>query len=605
MNVWTVNQVTDNGSGANGTLSWAIMKVDGSAPGDTNTINFNLATPEITITGALPAITQPVTIDGWSQNNGTPGADVLINGAGDASNGLTVNTGGCTIRGLAIDQFGGNGIVLNNPIGSSDIVYSCNIGTDLTGIKGGVGNSGNGILIQGPTNEIGDACYWNVISGNARSGIYIMGANAQSNTIDGNYIGVDDTGLTAMANGGNGISIDTGAGNNTIGGQGPQVPSNVISGNTLNGVYISSSNSNQVLGNYIGVGVDGSTLAANGGSGVTVTNSGTGNMIGMANNGNVISGNTKWGVYLSGGSNLSGNAILANLIGTDSTGTAQKGNQQGGIAINSAPSNAIGGNSASMMNVISGNAGNGITISGTGANNNMVGVNLIGTNKAGTAGLGNGNDGIYVATNNNTIGAAGATTPPTIISGNGNDGIEIVGGNSNTVVNCYIGTDITGEIKIRNTNDGLGIGNNQGVGSTNNTIGGTAGVGWLNVISGNGGDGVSIWQYSTGNVLVGNYIGTDKTGNAKFGGINSLGNVGNGVYVWGSNNTIGAAQAGPGSNVISNNGGYGVYMVGSNNLVQNNNIGLGADGSTVLANTNGWRFLGGGTGNVWNNNNHN
>ncbi len=97
----------------------------------------------------------------------------------------------------------------------------------------------------------------------------------------------------------------------------------------------------------------------------------------------------------------------------------------------------------------------------------------------------------------------------------------------------FIGTDATGERAVPNSADGVLID-----GSSNNTIGGTA-VGASNLISGNSGAGVSIDPGATNNVVLGNFIGTDATGER------AVPNSADGVLIDGSsNNTIGGTAVG-------------------------------------------------------------
>jgi hypothetical protein len=613
-NIFNVTAPTDDGTGANGTLSAAIIGVNGKPATDTNTIKFQLQNGTIAVTGLLPAITKSVLFDGWTQNNGNHGVWVEISGpggAGAAFDGLTFNTGGCTARGLAVDKFNGNGIVINNSTGT-DVVYGCNIGTDPSGTAANKGNTGDGVLIKGPSNYIGDPDIWNIISGNGQNGVEINGSAAMSNTVAGNYIGVDDTGNRPLGNSASGVVITNGAGLDNVGD--PANPlGNVISGNGLYGVDMVSSNNNQVVDNTIGLGYDGTTVVANSRSGVRLITSGAGNKIGLAGQGNVISGNTQYGVILSGGANLSGNTVVGNRIGTDKTGTVKKGNLLDGIFLN-APSNTIGGVNAGEANLISGNGGNGITITGSLANGNTVSINIIGLDVTGKlSGRGNGNDGVFITngSSNDTIGVAGAKDAQnnriaTIISANGNAGVQI-DGSSSTVVNCFIGTDITGmTVKdagtpIGNVKYGVEIGGVTNP-ANNDTIGGIAGADTRNVISGNGtsgsgttDDGIAILSSSTGNNILGNYIGVAVDGTT------ALGNGNNGVYVEaGSNsNNIGGPQAGAG-NVIAANGteyghpdsiiGAGVYLQSNttNNLVQGNWIGVDKKVVSYRRCTAGW-----------------
>ena len=73
----------------------------------------------------------------------------------------------------------------------------------------------------------------------------------------------------------------------------------------------------------------------------------------------------------------------------------------------------------------------------------------------------------------------------------------------------------------------------------------------------------------SGDVIAGNFIGTDPTGTA------ALGNS-SGVFINGSNTTIGGTADGD-RNVISGNSGDGVFIIGSNNVVQGNYIGTDYD----------------------------
>jgi hypothetical protein len=110
-----------------------------------------------------------------------------------------------------------------------------------------------------------------------------------------------------------------------------------------------------------------------------------------------------------------------------------------------------------------------------------------------------------------------------------------------------------------------------GVGFANNTIGGG------NVIYGNT-DGIQIAGYHTArNVVVGNYIGTDATGNTAM--PNDVG-----VHIaFGSENTVGGITEAE-RNVISGNW-FGVQIhAGDGNVVVGNYIGVGADGETHVPN---------------------
>jgi hypothetical protein len=156
----------------------------------------------------------------------------------------------------------------------------------------------------------------------------------------------------------------------------------------------------RITGNFIGLGLDGSTVTSNGGAGLDLYASSDDTVGGSAaSDRNVISGNLGNGVYLR---NSARDQIVGNYIGTDETGTLNRGNAGNGILVTSlAAGNIIGG---SPGNVISGNAGNGVLISG-GATQNTVGGNLIGLAASGEAALGNALDGVRIdSANGNLVG---------------------------------------------------------------------------------------------------------------------------------------------------------------------------------------------------------
>ncbi|HKZ26575.1 MAG TPA: right-handed parallel beta-helix repeat-containing protein [Rubrobacteraceae bacterium] len=188
--------------------------------------------------------------------------------------------------------------------------------------------------------------------------------------------------------------------------------------------------------------------------------------------------------------------LLIQLNGTDAGGA-------NGLVIQAADSTVKG-------LVINRFAGNGVLLSGSGATDNKIEGNFIGTNAAGTADLGNGDDGVDVfGADNNTIGGT-ATGARNILSGNGGDGVQIVGGlgtTGNEILGNYIGTDKNGTSALGNTEEGVLI-----FSVSDNTVGGTT-AGARNVISGNNQDGVQISGnasigVATGNQVLGNLVGT-------------------------------------------------------------------------------------------------
>src|SRR5205085_8092621 len=82
---------------------------------------------------ALPNITDSVTIDGTTQPGfaGSPIIELDGSNAGSA-NGLTITSGSCTVRGLIINGFGGDGIAINAGSGGN-VIQGNYIGLDATG----------------------------------------------------------------------------------------------------------------------------------------------------------------------------------------------------------------------------------------------------------------------------------------------------------------------------------------------------------------------------------------------------------------------------------------------------------------------------------------
>ncbi|MCI0345209.1 MAG: right-handed parallel beta-helix repeat-containing protein, partial [Chloroflexi bacterium] len=116
----------------------------------------------------------------------------------------------------------------------------------------------------------------------------------------------------------------------------------------------------------------------------------------------------------------------------------------------------IGGSAPGDRNVISGNFGDGIDVA-TGANGTVIRGNYIGTNGAGTAPLQNGDDGIEVGAAGTTIGGT-AAAERNVISGNFDDGVVLIAGSDNAVIQGnYIGTDAAGAAALGNGDDGINV----------------------------------------------------------------------------------------------------------------------------------------------------
>jgi hypothetical protein len=506
-------------------------------------------------------------------------ASNTIGGAGpDQGNVITGNTdNGLTL----LDQGTSNNLVQGNDIEANEV----------DGVYVGGGASNNTIGGMSDTAR-------NVISANGNDGITISGftgVGTTGNRVQGNYIGTNADGTADLGNGDEGVSIGYAARNNTIGGADPAAR-NIISGNGDAGIDIfggdpGNPTGNQVLGNYIGTDVTGRIPIANA-SGIAIYDGATDNTIGgiTAASRNIIAGNTNDGVaiYDTDTTVTSRNFVQGNFIGTDVTGEVALSNGQGVSIYGGATNNIIGGTTTAARNLISGNAGPGVSIIGAGTTGNLVQGNLIATNKDGTGALANDGDGVSISAgaSNNTVGGTDRNAS-NIISGNASDGVAISGSDTtgNLVQGNYIGTNDGGSAPLANIGDGVSVSD----GANNNTIGGTSAAAG-NIISGNGRDGVSIsGQGVAGNQVQGNYIGTDATATI------DLGNSRNGVFIssQASDNTIGGTDPGAG-NTIAFNGNSGIVVGQSgtdlavhnalrrNSIFANRGLGidLGNDGTT-------------------------
>jgi len=599
---YAVTNTNDSGAGS---LREAITSVNASSTSQYSGISFSVA-GVITLASDLPAITKKVLIDGTSapgyvSGNTTTAPLVAVNFNGVGS-GFNFNSGsaGSGISGLSIYGSNSNGITLN---ASSITLLKNYIGLNLSGTAGG--NAKNGIYIASTSinNIIGSnpksisGLYSNVISGNTLNGIQIYGS--AGNKIQANAIGTNPAGTAAFGNKNNGVYVTYYATENTIGGTAyynaatgqtndptgnkGTVPivyiapplGNLISGNTYNGVHIDQYSELTVLsGNFIGTNNAGTAAIGNGIDGVSITNSNNNQLIGCTYEDNpfiyynVLSGNARNGLYV-----YNSNAILvqANFFGAGANNASMVPNGQDGIHVGGTSAGVQVGGVIPLGNVSAGNGrdgirvagtasgfttfntfgglyafqgaapnqGNGITIDSTGLNNlirtnvmsgnilngiwltsNATGVtvdpNVVGPNTYGTGvltgtsatnGYGNGGNGILVDGSGNYIGGYnGSVIPQNTFSGNQLYGIKITG-NNNYVFNASIGL-ATNFTKVTGFGNGLGgiliSGTGNSVGPTPPAFSTTTPV--TTYISTNTGNGVTLTG-ATGNTVTGNYFG--------------------------------------------------------------------------------------------------
>ncbi len=353
-------------------------------------------------------------------------------------------------------------------------------GSSWTHVRNGLSNSDHiGYLVLSPNYATDQTAFlsasWNgVFKSNDGGGTWVPASN----------------GLTELGNFGAGVFVTDGAQWNIIGGD---IPSerNVISNNILGGVGIRGADTdhNIVTGNYIGTDATGYLNLGNSWYGVGIQHGVQGSVIGGTATGerNVISGNWLVGIDINGSGTIS-NVVIGNFIGTDVTGSAALGNRKAGIGISDwggcAQQNRIGGTTVEERNIISGNRGDGVAITGGDTINNTVSGNYIGTDATGSLSLGNGGDGVSVGegAQYNMIGGD-SPEERNIVGGNYMNGISIRGGAMvNVVVGNYIGTDASGVAPLPNGANGVSILD----GASKNTIG------ISNTIAFNAGDGVDV-----------------------------------------------------------------------------------------------------------------
>ncbi|MBL8398028.1 MAG: DUF4347 domain-containing protein, partial [Candidatus Accumulibacter sp.] len=389
--------------GADGFISLreAIIAANNTANGNggADRIYFNIGAAlvggahTIHLTSALPDITDKVTIDGssepdWTTQGNRPVVRVDGAGIGPSGDGFGFVTGS---DGSVLKGLSITGFP-NSAVwlyNTSNITVQGNyIGLATDGTAAG---SANGILIEGSDNNLiggTTAAQRNVIGASVNyQGVWISN-NSDYNVVQGNYIGVGVDGSTARGNAANGVLVEIGSTHNTIGGT-DEGAGNVISGNLADGIKLNvSANDNIVQGNIIGLNAAGTAALGNGG-GIGIANASHNTIIGgtAARAGNVISGNTGTAIWLEGSN---GAIIQGNRFGTTADGSAVLTNGSSHIMLNASGNNVIGGATAAAGNLIVGSPGAAIWLADTNATGNLIEGNTIGTDAGLTQNWGNG-----------------------------------------------------------------------------------------------------------------------------------------------------------------------------------------------------------------------
>ena len=346
----TITVTNTNDSGA-GSLRDAI-DVSNASVGVLDTIAFNIAGSGVhTISAAtsLPAITDPVTIDGATQPGYAGSPLIEITAGTPLGEGLRVTAGASTIRALVVNSFSEQISLVTN---GGNKIEGCYLGTDPTGtidLSNGYGvyiQSSNGNTIGGTAAGAG-----NLLSGNSGDGIRITTGDA--NVVQGNLMGTTPDGTAAL---GNGTGITIVLATNTLIGGATAGARNVISGNSGDGITVAQSGAgNRILGNFIGTDKTGTQPVPNN-FGIDAYLTESIDIGGPApGEGNLISGNNQ-AIILNNG--INGSVIQGNLIGTDPTGLLPVPNNLS-ILLNTLDTTdvVIGGPGSGEGNVIAFNQG--------------------------------------------------------------------------------------------------------------------------------------------------------------------------------------------------------------------------------------------------------
>lgn len=523
-NPFNVTLATDNNpnrGGECGDLRYALEQANLSTG---EVITFAATDMEIDLRAYLPSISTPVTItgslDGMNRRTIVSGANipasrVIQSGFQVVANevtienlritGFTTSTADFSDNGITV--FGGNDgdIDLNNVVIRNNEIFS---------------NNGGGIVVQNAKNTGSQITIESNLvydNGGAGTNVFNIGVNetsalvsVQENTVDGTTADPSVRGVSVF-NSENLILKTNSIRNVQTGifitedvefiGEGITVDGNTI-GSVNNGIELIASSKNTIINNSIGsinnvVGLDGIKLSSS-------SNSNTifGNLVSTCGNyGVLISGSDQ--TIFGGVDPGQSNSISGNFGGVRIEEASQTTIRNSAIAssdsigLDIVDSDNITISESSFFN----NRQQGITISGLLSTAISVVRNSIGIKPEGMVAA-NGAAGILIfgGATNNTIGSD-TITDANIISGNGTRGIRIsgTGTSDNIIQNNFIGTNVSGG-DLGNALSGIQISD----GATKNSV-------LNNVIGKNDGDGILIvGASSTGHVITGNYIGTNK-----------------------------------------------------------------------------------------------
>ncbi len=391
------------------------------------------------------------------------GVGLAVDGRGNGGGGIVVDAANVTIGGPAatdantigdnltvpespracgIDVVGGDGtLIAGNRIGATPDGMSGLGNAGTCGVRVGDGATGTTI---GRTADGGGAA--NVIAKNGRNGVEVRGGTGTA--IRGNRIGLAADGTADLGNTGVGVLVTGGSG--TVVGGPDGGARNLISANSEGGVDVGPLAADvRVQGNIIGLAADGVSVRGNGttaaGFGVRLAGSGAvvGGPTGVPGTGagNVVSGNTGTGVLVTAGATA--DRLQGNLVGLGLDDSAQRNTGDGVALVGTAGGTLVGGPASTDRNVISGNDGAGVRLSG---GQDTVQGNFVGTARDGTTSHGNAT-GVRLDGSGGVLGGAEAGAG-NLVSGNDGDGVLVTSGAAGVAV---LGNQVGGGVGALST----------------------------------------------------------------------------------------------------------------------------------------------------------
>lgn len=267
-----------------------------------------------------------------------------------------------------------------------------------------------------------------------------------------------------------------------------------------------------------------------------------------------------------------GHTLAGCFIGTNADASAAGTTRGTGVHCESSQSNMIGGSAPADRNIISGN-GIGVLLQSAGT---QVQGNFIGTDRHGTMGIPNSNDGIQLGPNAQQTRIGGSTAGAgNVISANQVVGIRGTATMGLRIQGNFIGTDVTGNVPLGNSLGGISLAGDGNQGSR--MIGGSA-AGEGNVISGNHARGLVLNTVTNGCAVQGNHIGIGADGTT------AIPNAGVGIDLESvTNSTIGGGTPEQG-NLVAYNSGHGVRVLRSSTISAQTSNSIS---NNVIANNNG------------------